>query len=543
MTFTPTIQGKVDPNNSSTSQLGIGASYTGTGTIVSAYQSITINISSNQSSALKGISIQFSQNNTNWSEFASYSLVVPSPPPSSDVFISQTFQIYGKYFRLTYLNGGVTTTTLKIQTILSVASNTVAINSNTIGGSLRYIQCDTNNSLNVNLSNPLSAFGEVSTVRPRPEAQVLFTYGSAGNPINTNTVINDTSGGSVSTTNGLCSISSGTSNGSFGQIRSKAGLSYRVGQGVLCIFSAIFQQGVANTIQTAGIGDGSTIDGYFFGYNGTSFGILHRNNSTQTWIPQTSWNIDVMDGSRGINNPSGQKIVPTNGNIYEIQYQYSGFGAILFKVEESTTGKFVAVHTIRYANSNTTTNLLNPILHLQWNATCTSGGVGVTLKTASGALFLEGIKRYLGPLYGFSNRSLNVTSTINVLGIRNNTTINSITNRATLILRDFSVAISGTSNANNVVGNCAILLNANVTGASYTNVDAINSIAATDIIGTTVTGGTILYAASMGNNTTVFQDFTNLAITINPGDTLTFTVNSNVSAAAQISVNWSEETS
>lgn len=70
--------------------------------------------------------------------------------------------------------------------------------------------------------------------------------------------------------------------------------------------------------QLMGVGD--DLDGFFFGYNGSSFGILRRQNGTDNWIPQSAWNNDTFDG----NGRSGVALNATQGNVYSIQYQWLG---------------------------------------------------------------------------------------------------------------------------------------------------------------------------------------------------------------------------
>lgn len=62
---------------------------------------------------------------------------------------------------------------------------------------------------------------------------------------------------------------------------------YRAGEGLLSRFTAQFTTGAANSTQLAGMRN-AAIDGWFIGYNGTSFGIMYRRNSVDTWIAQSS---------------------------------------------------------------------------------------------------------------------------------------------------------------------------------------------------------------------------------------------------------------
>ncbi|KKK79002.1 hypothetical protein LCGC14_2837890, partial [marine sediment metagenome] len=83
---------------------------------------------------------------------------------------------------------------------------------------------------------------------------------------------------------------------------------------------------------------------------------------TNTFITQSRWNIDKMDGSNNLGtNPSRMILTPTFGNTYEVEYQ-DGFGDIIYFVENQNTGKFHGVHRISYANQNTVVNIQNPTL-------------------------------------------------------------------------------------------------------------------------------------------------------------------------------------
>ena len=103
----------IDSNNSTTTPLGAGATFTGIGTDVSAYNSVTIQLFADQDSAADGMSFQFSPDGTNWDEQNDYNL---------EVSISGTrrfqFPVTAQYFRVVYTNGGVAQTAFRVQTIL-----------------------------------------------------------------------------------------------------------------------------------------------------------------------------------------------------------------------------------------------------------------------------------------------------------------------------------------------------------------------------------------------------------------------------------------
>lgn len=104
----------VDPTNSTVAQLGIGAAFAPAGgTDVSQYTSVAVSVHSDQDSALDGMTFEFSQDGTNWDDQYAFNLQVANSPTRRF-----QFPVTAQYFRVNYTNGGVTTTELRIQTIL-----------------------------------------------------------------------------------------------------------------------------------------------------------------------------------------------------------------------------------------------------------------------------------------------------------------------------------------------------------------------------------------------------------------------------------------
>jgi len=59
------------------------------------------------------------------------------------------------------------------------------------------------------------------------------------------------------------------------------------------------------------------------------------------WVPQSSWNLDKLDGS----GHSAMKIDPHAQNMYQIEYAEPG--TAVFSVQNPQTGEFVPVHPRR----------------------------------------------------------------------------------------------------------------------------------------------------------------------------------------------------
>jgi hypothetical protein len=106
--------------------------------------------------------------------------------------------------------------------------------------------------------------------------------------------------------------------------------------------------------------------------------------ATDVTIPQSTWNQDKADGTGQLPNVDWSK-----GNVFQISYQWLGFGLISFFVEDQVTGTFVKVHDLQYAGTATVPSLENPNLPLIW--VCGNGATtdDITMFASSGAAFLE----------------------------------------------------------------------------------------------------------------------------------------------------------
>ena len=418
----------------------------------------------------------------------------------------------------------------------------------TDSGQVLPIPITTEGFLEIAIKDPVSAFGELITVEPQPVAQIDFVYGV--NTLTTDTLL--TGSGTVTGSGGLLLCSTTAATTSSAQLTSKRYLKYRPGQGAKGMFTALFTTGVANSKQYAGIFTSTLNNGFGFGYDGVTFGIWYDKGGVPTHIPQTAWNEDLMNGQGGVSNKSGLNLIPTNGNVFRIIFQYLGFGAVKFFIENQFTGHFELVHTIKYANAQTTPSLANPSLNLLWRAENTTNNTNIVVKGASGALFLQGMRKYLGATFGFDNNKSSVTTITNIFTIRNATTYNGVNNRAQIRLRTISFA-SNTGGAGSGITTCKIIKGATLGGSpSYTTTNGTsanqgvtitsgNSVSSVDTAGTTVTGGTVIFNSIIGVGNNAYNDLTELDLFSNPTETLTFSITSTQSVTTGIAVTWSED--
>ena len=365
-------------------------------------------------------------------------------------------------------------------------------------GAFKNVKLTQEGHVEVAIQSPRTPFNAVHVENLNPEFQADAVYGI--NPREIITTIGHSvtpgasSSGAATGANNLFKCATGTTQYSFASIQSRKRLRYRAGQGIVGRFTALWGTPVASSIVVAGLGTSES--GFYFGYNGTSFGILHSTGNTReiqtltvttastdinnfqvqlagvttsvtatnngstvktayeiskgtypgwkaeargstvvfladsvgnktgtfslaqsgaaiaaagtfaetlagattadTWIPQASWNGDKLDGT----GPSAVTLDTTKGNVFQIDIQYLGFGAIVFKVEVCPNGNnpdFVVVHTIAVPNSRTSVTVNQPSFPFTMAAYSAGSTTDVSVSCGSFAGFIEGEKKLTGP--------------------------------------------------------------------------------------------------------------------------------------------------
>ena len=383
----------------------------------------------------------------------------------------------------------------------------------------------------------VSAFGTLETAEMTPLVQLDFIYG-----INTQTGVTAVANSAtVDTLAGRLRLQSGTNSAGAATFTSRKTAKYRPGQGVTARFTGVWVTSAANSVQI--VGAGSSVDGYFFGYNGTAFGVLLKNGGSSNWIAQTVWNGDKCDGS----GKSGFTWNKTNGNVMMVKYPFLGYGDIKFYVQNPTTGGWILVHTIQYANSSPSVQVSNP--NLSFFANITNGGntTALTMYVGSVGIFLSGTRTFVGsPKWAYDNNKSGVTAETNIFTLQNCASYNGVTNQS--LMRITHVSFSTT--ANNALGILRIRLGATVGGApsfapisgtGTTTITNGNSVASVDTAGTTATDGTLMFTGTTGPNGAVDIDLTPFDIFLVPGEKMTFSVFSSASNTVAVCANWIED--
>lgn len=353
-------------------------------------------------------------------------------------------------------------------------------------------------------------------------------------------------GGAVSQSDGSLLLSSGTNIAGKVIAKSKSMAHSNAGKVVEVTFSALYTKGKANSAQWVGIGDEN--DGFFIGYNGTTFSIVHRLNSADTIIAQSSFNKDTLPW-----------LTSETLNIFRIKYIWLT-GPIVFQVMKSN-GEFATFHVIERANQATIAALAN--VHLPFYAESKNSGNnsdmqvktslwnavlhGELVPTRQCIVSIEDKKITKSLIFrdddkededkGCGGGGGGTDGFKPLLTLRNKSTISSIPNKGTIRINYF-----GSSAEDNQPVRFRLVKNATLNTNAY-SAQCDYSIAEVDKTATSYTGGDLVFTNSAGRYDTskLFLKANGFYIDLNSGETLTVAAKtSSNSTDTYASLAWEE---
>lgn len=609
--------------NSTSAILTNGSTWTGTSEDVSNYSSVLVAAKSDVAGMLY---MQFSPDNVNWDSSLSFAV-------DANVNEVHRLTITRKYYRVSYTNNsGANQTYFRLQTLLgSQQALTSALNSSVSSdadslvtrsvlmgqqgnGNYAFVPVDEHGHIEVSIHGPLLPFGSIHTEKLNPVFQTDAVYGI--NSLQTKTTT--TGSGAVTGSDNLFTCSTGTTIYSSGTLQSRRRLRYRPGQGIVGRYTLKFGTPTANSLLGGGLG--SSESGYYFGYNGTVFGILHVTGgkreiqtltittaststadvqvtlngvsytvtgitnsgstlrtayeislgvfagwdaevigstvvfvsgstgdkvgafsvaqsgagtpvagsfvetlagvaSTDTWYPQTTWD-DPCDGT----GASGFILDHSKGNVYQIGIQYLGFGAVTFGIEtnnaSSNNPSITNVHTLKFANTRTTTHISQPSLPFTMFAYSAGSTTDVSVSCASYSGFVEGEIKPIGGRFTYEDSSVAVSTGAYyaLMTIRNDRVYKNRANQSVVNLISFGGAHD---DATPVI--MYLLKNATLLGTPNFQQWSDSSCTYVDTAATTVTitdNKQLITSIPVGQAGSIIVDFSD-AITLQPGETVT----------------------
>ncbi len=374
MTFTPQVLTKTDTNNSTTliynsSTSGSSPVYSGSSTETTGFNTLILTLQSSESSTAGGIQIQFSDDNITW--------LTPYTDTyfSSSVF-TKNYLIIKKYYKISYTTSASSTTYITSRLSTDLDSSITQNTSITV--------------FDNNIENTMDAFGKLRVSNPQTLLDIRFPGQSTGDSdfLSNNLQICSSAAASAGATpSGLYENSKLIMTMPFTGASSKYYISqsrnyciYQPGKSLLFMASGVFDPSFnptspthdtttyLNSLTTSG-DTVSTRIGYFDNTiasniptvrNGAYLEINYKNvggtktrtvsvnlkNNSLTSIPQSSWNIDKMDGS----GPSGLNLDFTYTQLMMIDLEWLGVGRIRFG--------FFAYGRIQYCHQITNINFI-----------------------------------------------------------------------------------------------------------------------------------------------------------------------------------------
>lgn len=489
------------------------------------------------------------------------------------------------------------------------------------------------------VDGPLSTFGDIRVVSVKPIAQGDFVYGLNSRVFTTSSF----AGGTITHVSGTAELDSGTDPAGSATVQLRRHLKYRPGQGSSMMATAVF--GTPNAGSAQFVGAGTAECGYFIGYFGTSFGILHsetgarevrrytvttgaateavtvtldgssivvpvtgnndtsrtayqlsiadysqlgrggwladaigsdvyfisaRSNSiytgsysvaggvingtfsrlvggeaqTNTFISQSSFNVDKLDG----NGHTGMVLDPTKGNVFEIQFQYLGFGNADFSIEDPESGKITEFHRIKNTNNRTTPVLKNPSVSVLATSANIGGTTSTKLKTASMAAFVEGNVVDLDPKYSksFSYSGIN-TSTYKPLGV---VKVNRIFNNQSCFGELDVLRIAASNLVNNQSVTVGLFIDARIGGdVDFQYIEQGQSMVSYANLNPGAGGNTItnlanlnpIYELVVSSDSSIIENVQDLRIAIGVGRPLVIAIKTSASVSGDVSLSWFEQ--
>jgi len=254
-------------------------------------------------------------------------------------------------------------------------------------------------------------------------------------------------------------------------------------------------------------------------------------DNTSDWTYLSSWN------GLGAN-----WLDPTKGNVYKIEFQYLGFGAVNFFIEHPDTGRLILIHQLKYTNRNTSTSVRNPSLKCGWASASLGSTTDLSVKGASMYIATQGIRVKREESHSYVNTKNISTTDTNLITIKNLITFNNIPNLSEII----PIILTGASESNKTTI-ITVVKNATIDGTqNFEYFSEDENIALIDTAGTTYTAGDgKVIATTVISPTGVSPEimFENLKVVLIPGDTLTCLARLSGGAASDvtISISWDED--
>jgi hypothetical protein len=400
MTFIPSVQSKIDSNNSTTKTNE--TTYNGSSSSTIGYNQISIFITSTKNSAAGGLIIEFSNDNSNWVTYFKDTYF-------TNTSFLKTYNILNTYYKITY--NSTESSTFTITTRLNSSSSAQTFYSA--------------ESSYQNINNSLQdAFGKLRVSNPFTILDVTIPSSSTGTYdfLSNNMIINTKFSGGATGTFGQSKCIISCNNGVTGTFinQSRKYCNYQPGKSLLFLGSGIIGATGTSTNYSSRIGYFDNNNGLFFEKNQNGMYVVLRNNGLDKpnyTISQNNWNIDSLDGT----GSSGFNLNFEKNQLFVIDFEWLSVGRIRFGFY--IFGKIYYCHQFINLNTLDGPYMLTPNLPVRYELNNNDVGGSAYLTQICSSVISEGGFNPIGRPFNIANLtpiSLSNTNETAILALRAN---------------------------------------------------------------------------------------------------------------------------
>jgi hypothetical protein len=224
----------------------------------------------------------------------------------------------------------------------------------------------------------LDTFGKLKTSTSRNDVDVQFYRDNPNNSL----TVTSANGGTATQQTGFAQFSTSTAAaGSVTGVTLDKTHYHSGGELYAMVAVAFLSGGQATSFQRVGLFD--TSNGFYVGYENTTFGISVRNAGVDTFTAASSFNVDLLNGnsnSKFTRNGVPEAINLTLMNVFRIRFGWLGAAAVKFEVL-SPDDEWVLFHIIRQPNLSATPHIANADLPITLQLTKTAGATNIQVNT------------------------------------------------------------------------------------------------------------------------------------------------------------------
>lgn len=373
-----------------------------------------------------------------------------------------------------------------------------------------------------------SVFGDRIVGTRVPTIAAQFQYGLRAD----DAIVDVVTTGTTVIEDAMLKLNTGTDAAGHIGIQGADYLRYIPGHEAYAFFTCVFASPVAGLTQRIGLFDfdGGSGNGFYIGYNGTSFGISRRRDGVDTFTAVDTSTVFPDDIT---------PLDPTNGNVYKISYGYLGFATIHFEVL-TPEGAFINLAEILFPNTSQVTHIANTNIPLRAEMTNSGSVVDSQMRigSVSAGVVDGGGADPIARWFTFKSAITSIAAgTTTLFHFRNKSTFFGITNKISTQLALITAATDGTKT---VIWTIEKNPTETVSG-TWTDVNTTDSVMefSVDTV-TTPDSGEDMLTWNSGKVDSFFQDVTEYLLSLRPNDVAAIRTLTSAPNDVALSFRWKE---